>query len=146
VTGAVAAGPSTPPPHPSPARTCEVCEGEGVRTAPQRPLPPCGGGLGRGGSAARETAAIASIHVTLPPALCTLFPGAPRELALPATTVAELMQALDARWPGMRDRLCDSRPAIRRHINVFVDGERARLDTELRPGAEVLVMTAISGG
>ena len=35
------------------------------------------------------------------------------------------IDALDARWPGMRDRLCDSTPAIRRHINVFVDGERA---------------------
>ena len=54
--------------------------------------------------------------------------------------------ALDARWPGMRDRLCDSRPAIRRHINVFVDGEKAALDTPLAPGTEVIIMTAISGG
>jgi molybdopterin converting factor small subunit len=88
----------------------------------------------------------ATVSITLPAALCTLFPGAPRELDLAATTVAEAMDALEARWPGMRDRLCDSRPAIRRHINVFVDGERARLDTTLRPGAEMLVMTAISGG
>ena len=87
-----------------------------------------------------------SVQVSLPAALCTLFPGAPRELVLAARTVDELMAALDERWPGMRDRLCDSRPAIRRHINVFVDGERARLETELRPGADVLVMTAISGG
>lgn len=87
-----------------------------------------------------------SIRLSLPAALCALFPGAPRELDLVATTVGEAMAALDARWPGMRDRLVDSRPAIRRHINVFVDGERARLDTPLRPGDEVLVMTAISGG
>ena len=46
----------------------------------------------------------------------------------------------------MRDRVCDSRPRIRRHINVFVDGERATLETPLAPGAEVIVMTAISGG
>jgi molybdopterin converting factor small subunit len=46
----------------------------------------------------------------------------------------------------MRDRVCDSRPRIRRHINVFVDGERATLATPLRPGAEVIVLTAISGG
>jgi molybdopterin converting factor small subunit len=46
----------------------------------------------------------------------------------------------------MRDRLCDSRPAIRRHINVFVDGERATLATVLKPGTEVYVLTAISGG
>jgi molybdopterin converting factor small subunit len=86
------------------------------------------------------------VHLTLPPALATLFPGAPRELTLAAATVAELLAALDARWPGMRDRLCDSSPAIRRHINVFVDGERATLSTQLRPGAEVFIATAISGG
>ena len=57
-----------------------------------------------------------------------------------------MIDRLDARWPGMRDRLCDSTPAIRRHINVFVDGERARLETRLGPGAEVYIMTAISGG
>ncbi|MCC7283274.1 MAG: MoaD/ThiS family protein [Acetobacteraceae bacterium] len=87
-----------------------------------------------------------SVQVTIPAALCALFPGAPREIALAAATVAEAMAALDARWPGMQARLCDSRPAIRRHINVFVDGERAGLETALRPGAELVVMTAISGG
>jgi molybdopterin converting factor small subunit len=46
----------------------------------------------------------------------------------------------------MRDRICDGRPAIRRHINVFVAGEKASLDTRLQPGAEVIVMTAVSGG
>ena len=57
-----------------------------------------------------------------------------------------MIDALDARWPGMRDRLCDSRPSIRRHINVFVAGRRATLETRLAPGAEVTVLTAISGG
>jgi molybdopterin converting factor small subunit len=46
----------------------------------------------------------------------------------------------------MRDRLCDSTPALRRHLNIFVDGERARLETPLLPGAEMIVMTAVSGG
>jgi molybdopterin converting factor small subunit len=46
----------------------------------------------------------------------------------------------------MRDRLCDTRPAIRRHINVFVEGRRARLDTPLAPGSEVDIITAVSGG
>jgi molybdopterin converting factor small subunit len=60
--------------------------------------------------------------------------------------VREAIDALDALWPGMRDRVCDSRPAIRRHINVFVDGDKATLDTPLAPGTEVIIMTAISGG
>ena len=60
--------------------------------------------------------------------------------------MAEVIAALDARWPGMRDRLCNSTPRLRRQINLFVDGERAGLDTALRPGAKVIVMTAILGG
>jgi molybdopterin converting factor small subunit len=86
------------------------------------------------------------VVVTLPPALVRLFPGAVRRLELAASTVGEMIDALDSRWPGMRDRLCDSRPAIRRHINIFVEGRRATLETRLSPDAEVTVLTAISGG
>ena len=84
--------------------------------------------------------------VRLPGVLVDLFPGSLRRVEMQAETVAGMIDALEARWPGMRDRLCDSTPAIRRHINVFVDGERARLETPLLPGTEVFVLTAISGG
>lgn len=87
-----------------------------------------------------------SVRVVLPAALVRLFPSAPDELAIEAGTVAELLQALDDRWPGMRDRLQDERPKIRRHINIFVDGSRAALDTPLTTDSEVYIMTAISGG
>ena len=86
------------------------------------------------------------VVVFLPSALAGLFPDSERRVEVEAATVNDVMEALDRRWPGMRDRLCDSRPAIRRHINVFVDGERATLATVLRPGTEVCVLTAISGG
>ena len=86
------------------------------------------------------------ILVRLPAALVRLFPGAPRSVELRAATVDAMMDALDASWPGMRDRLCDSTPAIRRHINVFVGGRRATLATPLAQGEEVDVLTAISGG
>ncbi|MCB4768455.1 MoaD/ThiS family protein [Ancylobacter sp. Lp-2] len=88
----------------------------------------------------------APVLVRLPAHLIVLFPGAERLVSLRAGNVAELMDGLDARWPGMRERLCDETPAIRRHINVFVDGRRARLSTPLAPGADVFVITAISGG
>ena len=86
------------------------------------------------------------VEVRLPAVLVDLFPGSLRRVEVDATTVSEMIDALDARWPGMRDRLCDSTPRIRRHINVFIDGERAALDTRLTPGMEVFVLTAISGG
>ena len=84
--------------------------------------------------------------VTLPTVLLRLFPGAERRVGLYARSVGEAIAALDARWPGMRNRLCDSTPALRRHLNIFVDGERAGLETPLTPGAEMVVMTAVSGG
>lgn len=86
------------------------------------------------------------VVVMLPAALVALFPGCERHVDLSAASVGTAIDALNARWPGMRDRICDSTPRIRRHINVFVAGERATLQTRLTPGAEVLIMTAISGG
>jgi len=93
-----------------------------------------------------RSSAVAPVAVTLPHALVRLFAGSVPRVELSAATIAEMMDVLDARWPGMRDRLCDSTPSIRRHINVFVDGERANLKTRLAPGAAVLVTTAMSGG
>jgi len=94
-----------------------------------------------------DTASTVSLVVArLPGVLMDLFPGAPRRVELPASTVREMIDGLDALWPGMRDRMCDSRPAIRRHMNVFVDGERATLETRLAAGTEVFILTAISGG
>ncbi len=84
--------------------------------------------------------------VRLPALLKALFPDSERVVKIEAETVEDVMNGLEARWPGMRDRLCDTTPAIRRHINVFVEGERARLDTRLEPGADVFILTAISGG
>lgn len=86
------------------------------------------------------------VTVILPAALRRLFPGAPPEVAVTAGTVAQAITELDRQWPGMADRLRDSTPAIRRHLRIFVDGEQATLQTPLRPGVEMLVMTAVSGG
>jgi molybdopterin synthase sulfur carrier subunit len=86
------------------------------------------------------------VLVRLPVLFASLFPTAERRVEVAAETVSDMIDALDARWPGMRDRLCDSTPAIRRHINVFVEGRRARLETRLAPGSDVFILTAISGG
>lgn len=86
------------------------------------------------------------MRVLLPAALARLFPGAPRQMELEAASVAQAIAGLEARWPGMADRICDSTPAIRRHLRIFVDGEPATPHAPLRPGSEMLVMTAMSGG
>jgi molybdopterin converting factor small subunit len=93
-----------------------------------------------------DAPASAPAIVRLPVLFAGLFPTAERVVALEVRSVGEMFDALDARWPGMRDRLCDSTPAIRRHINVFIDGRRAALDTPIAPGADVFIVTAVSGG
>ena len=84
--------------------------------------------------------------VILSDALIRLFPGAPRQQELKAESVNALLDALDSRWPGLRDRVADSTPRIRRHLNVFVDSQKACLETPLAAGSEVLILTAMSGG
>jgi sulfur-carrier protein len=86
---------------------------------------------------------MADVH--LPPTLPPLFAGLPRQLALDAPSVEDVLVQLDARWPGLRDRVCDG-AALRPHVRVFVDGERAALDTPLAAGSRLDVIAAISGG
>ena len=46
----------------------------------------------------------------------------------------------------MRNRVLDAGPTIRTHLNVFVAGERAGLETPVPAGADVHVIPAVSGG
>jgi sulfur-carrier protein len=87
---------------------------------------------------------MAMVH--LPRSLVEMFPGAPRHLGLEADTVAGVIGALDARWPGMSDRLCEPAPRIRPFINIFVDGQRAELATDVAPGSVVHIIPAVAGG
>jgi molybdopterin converting factor small subunit len=87
---------------------------------------------------------MADVH--LPPTLPPLFPGLPRQLDLDAATVDEAIERLNDRWPGLRDRLCEPGPVLRPHIKVFVDRERAGLDSAIGAGSRVDVIAAISGG
>jgi molybdopterin synthase sulfur carrier subunit len=87
---------------------------------------------------------MADVH--LPPTLPPLFADLPRQLDVDAATVADAIARLDERWPGLSDRLCEPGPVLRPHINVFVDRERAALDTQLAAGSRLDVIAAISGG
>ncbi len=87
---------------------------------------------------------MAAVH--LPPTLPSLFVDLPRRLEVDAATVAEAIDRLDERWPGLRDRLCEPGAALRTHINVYVDRERAELGTAIDAGSRVDVIAAISGG
>ena len=84
--------------------------------------------------------------VVLPRSLVVLFPGAERKVEADGTNVAELIEALDGRWQGVHDRLCESGNALREFINVYVDGQPAKLETPVAPGSTVHIVPAVAGG
>ncbi len=87
-----------------------------------------------------------AVTVILPRSLVSLIPGTSRSTEIEASSVAEAIDRLDELTPGLRNRLVDSGPTIRQHINVFVDGEMATLQTPVGPNATVHVIPAVSGG
>ncbi len=87
---------------------------------------------------------MALVHV--PRSLATLFPGVPRRLEFSADDLAALIREMDARYPGMWDRLCEPGPRLRQHINAFVDGQPATLEAPLAPNSIVHIIPAVSGG
>jgi molybdopterin synthase sulfur carrier subunit len=66
--------------------------------------------------------------------------------AIEAGSVAELLRALEQAYPPMAGWILDERGLVRPHINVFVNGERAKEDTAVGPDDQIDVLPAISGG
>ena len=90
-----------------------------------------------------------AVNVRIPAPLRTLT--ADQELvSLEGATLADLVQNLEASYPGMRERLCEDDGELRRFVNVFVNGEDVRflsgLASELAEGDEVSIVPAVAGG
>jgi sulfur-carrier protein len=63
-----------------------------------------------------------------------------------AGSVGELLRELERAQPAVGGWILDERGLIRRHINVFVNGEPAREDTSVGPDDRIEILPAISGG
>jgi molybdopterin synthase sulfur carrier subunit len=93
----------------------------------------------------------ALITVELPNVLCAYTDQNPSLVFdEPCKTVADALAALGRRSPGALDRIMDERGEVRRHVNLFVNGENVRflegLGTALPNGATIFVLAAVSGG
>jgi molybdopterin synthase sulfur carrier subunit len=66
--------------------------------------------------------------------------------ALDGGSVGELLAAIEQAHPATKGWILDESGAMRRHINVFVNGERGAQDTRVGAGDRVDVLPAISGG
>ena len=78
------------------------------------------------------------------------YTGGAETVQAEGATIAGLVADLDRRHPGIKDRICDETGAVRRFVNIFVNGEDIRflqnLDTAVAAGDEVSVVPAIAGG
>lgn len=72
--------------------------------------------------------------------------GGCAEHQLSGTTVIDLLRALERGHPGVSGWILDERGRIRRHINVFVNGERGDEQTAVNAADRVEVLPAITGG
>lgn len=72
--------------------------------------------------------------------------GGVGEHELQGTTVLALLRELEREHPALGGWIVDERGRIRRHINVFVSGERAREDTAVETSERVEIVPAITGG
>lgn len=68
------------------------------------------------------------------------------ELRLEGEDVVALLRGLEGRHPEIAGWVLDERGLIRRHINVYVNGDRAQEETPVSDGDRVEVLPAITGG
>ena len=68
------------------------------------------------------------------------------EHQLDGATVVDLLRRLELEHPALTGWILDERGRIRRHINVFVNGEQGGEDTAVRSEDRVEVLPAITGG
>jgi molybdopterin converting factor small subunit len=74
------------------------------------------------------------------------YAGGGAEHAIEGATVRDILCELERSRPGVSGWILDERGLIRRHINVFVNGEQGDEDTAVAPGDRIDVLPAISGG
>jgi molybdopterin converting factor small subunit len=92
-----------------------------------------------------------SVEVLLPGALAPLAGGSRRlELEPGGGTLGDVLDRLAADHPLLARRIRDETGAVRRFVNVYVDGDDVRFEgglaTTVRDGAVVQVLPSVAGG
>jgi molybdopterin synthase sulfur carrier subunit len=90
-----------------------------------------------------------SIQILIPTPL-RRYTNGEAKVGASGATVGDVLADLDARFPGLKERVCDPDGEIRRFVNVFVNGENVRklqgAATPLKGGDEVGIIPAMAGG
>jgi molybdopterin synthase sulfur carrier subunit len=89
------------------------------------------------------------VMVRIPTPLRRLTKGQDK-LDVSATTISEMIEQLEASYPGFKDRLVDEGGELRYFVNIYLNGEDVRflkgLKTSTKAGDEVSIVPAVAGG
>ena len=82
-------------------------------------------------------------------ALRRFFPQL-KDTPVQSGTLPEVLQAIDRHYPGIQGYIVDERGSLRKHVNIFINGElirdREKLSDAFNENSEIFIMQALSGG
>lgn len=82
-------------------------------------------------------------------ALKRFFPTL-QDTAASSSTVTEVLAEMDTYYPGIKSYLLDEHGQLRKHVNIFIDGnmitDRNTLNDVITERSEIYIIQALSGG
>ena len=90
-----------------------------------------------------------SVSVRVPTILRPYTQGA-SAVSVEGATLSEVLDSIDASYPGIKGRVLDESGELRRFVNVYVDDDDVRfadgLQTSIKDGGQVSIIPAVAGG
>lgn len=90
-----------------------------------------------------------AISVRIPTPL-RKFTDGKEEVEANGVNIAEVVEDLEANYPGIKEKLCDDKGSVRKFLNIYLNDEDIRfmesLNTEVRDGDSLSLVPAIAGG
>jgi MoaD family protein len=72
------------------------------------------------------------------------------EVKVGGSNIGEIIAGLESAYPGIKERICDEKGAVRRFVNIFANDEDIRflqnLETPVKDSDEISIVPAIAGG
>lgn len=76
--------------------------------------------------------------------------GGQDKASVDGDNLVQIIESLEAQYPGLKERLCDESGDLRHFVNIYVNGEDVRflegLETAISSGDEVSIVPAVAGG
>lgn len=84
------------------------------------------------------------------PTVFRRFTGDSSVIEVEPGTIAQVIEQLEAKHPGLKEQLMGEDGQLHRFVNIYVNDEDARylekLDTEVRAGDTVSLLPSVAGG